>query len=154
MILMFNKQYRQEEKLFRELKKKINQSKSMVNGSDGKTGEIYKFDSIDVHFFTGSKSKLKVFDKAGAIIIDMDIPEFKATPYSDADELGNARINMFHHLLMFTRDVYSKRTEKAKKLKQATKTLQEEQAKLDKAAHDKEAAEAVIANATNRLKSL
>ena len=126
----------------------------MIEDSDGKTGEVYKFDSIDVHFFTGSKSKLKVFDKAGAIIIDMDIPEFKATPYSDADELGNARINMFHHLLMFTRDVYSKRTEKAKKLEQATKTLQDKQAALDKAARDKAAAEAVIVNATNRLKSL
>jgi hypothetical protein len=154
MILMFNKQYRQEEKLFRELKKKINQSKTMIKDSDAKTGEVYKFDSIDVHFFTGSKSKLKVFDKAGGIIIDMDVPEFKATPYSDADELGNARINMFHHLLMFTRDVYSKRTEKAKKLEQATKTLQDKQAALDKAARDKAAAEAVIANATNRLKSL
>ena len=154
MILVFNKQYRQEEKLFRELKKKINQSKSMVNGSDGKNAEIYKLDSIDVHFFIGSKSKLKVFDKSGGVIIDMDIPEFKATPYSDADELGNARINMFHHLLMATRDVYSKRTGKAKKLNQATQELQKKQAALDKATRDKAAAEAVIVNATNRLKSL
>lgn len=154
MILVFNKQYRQEEKLFRELKKKINQSKSMVKGSDGKNAEIYKLDSIDVHFFIGSKYKLKVFDKSGGVIIDMDIPAFKATPYSDADELGNARWNMFSHLLMATRDVYSKRTEKAKKLEQATRKLQEEQAKLGKAARDKAAAEAVIVNATNRLKSL
>lgn len=154
MILVFNKQYRQEEKLFRELKKKINQSKSMVKGSDGKNAEIYKLDSIDVHFFIGSKYKLKVCDKSGGVIIDMDIPAFKATPYSDADELGNARWNMFSHLLMATRDVYSKRTEKAKKLEQATQELQKKQAALDKATRDKATAEAVIVNATNRLKSL
>ena len=115
--------YRQEKELFRELKKKINQSKTMIEDSDGKTGEIYKFDSIDVHFFIGSKYKLKVFDKSGGVIIDMDIPAFKATPYLAADIQGNERWNKFRDLLMATREVYSKRTDKAKKLEQATQEL-------------------------------
>ena len=147
--------YRQEKELFRELKKKINQSKTMVNGSDGKTGEIYELDSIDVYFFIGSKYKLKVFDKAGGVIIDMDIPAFKATPYLlAADIQGNERWNKFHDLLMVTREVYSKRTKKAKKLEQARKALQDKQAALDKAARDEATAKSVIVNAINRLKSL
>lgn len=152
MILVFNKQYRQEEKLFSELKKKIKQSKSMVVSVD-KNYEIYKLDSIEVRFSVGAKSGLIVFDMAGNVILPEMNCEFRQG-YSTEDELQRARFTMFTNLLDVARESNKKRTEKAKKMEQATKKLQKEQAALDKAAHDKAAAEAVIMNATNRLKSL
>ncbi len=152
MFLVFNKQYRQEEKLFRELKNKIKKSKSMVGGSSNKLGEFYKLDSIDIHFFVTSERKLKVFDKSYAAIVEISA-DIKGYPNSDEYELSNARFHMFSNLLSFARNNYQKRIEKDK-MNQATKKLQEKKAKLDKAAKDKAEAEAVIANATNRLKSL
>ena len=153
MILVFNKQYRQEEKLFRELKNKIKQSKSMVKDTDGKFGEFFSLDSIDIQFFYGTDKYLKVFDKSGNIIVNMDIHYF-GNCVSDEQELANARWNMFNNLFTFARDTYTARIEKAKKLERATKEIQEKKTKLDKAARDKEAAEAAIVNATTRLKSL
>lgn len=152
MFLVFNKQFRQEEKLFCELKNKIKKSKSMVGGSNDKLGEFYKLDSIDIHFFVTPKRKLKVFDKSNAVIVDIDA-NLKGYAHSDEYKLSSARFNMFSHLLSFARYNYKKRTEK-EKMNQATKKLQEKKAKLDKAAKDKAEAEAIIENAINRLKSL
>lgn len=145
MILIFNKQYRQESGLISDLTKKIKKSRLIIQEyRDNK--EIYKLDGIDI-VFDITKSNLVVMDKNKSVIIDMDC-QF------DRDELQEARFYMFSHLLEAARNTYKKRTEKVKALEQATQKIKAEQARLNKAQKEKMAAEAKIADARNRLRSL
>ena len=152
MILMFNKQYRQENKLFNTLADKIKKSSSIVQEFKGQA-RVFELDTIDIYFTVANGQKLKVVTKTGEVVVpEMDC-SFKQG-CSTEDVLQRARHEMFSQLLDFVHKTYEKKAEKAKKMEQATKELQEKQTMLDKAARDKAAAEAVIATATNRLKSL
>ena len=145
MILMFNKQYRQESALISDLAKKIKKSKSVVRVYHEST-EVYQLDNIDVRLDV-KDSVLTVTDKNNQVIIDMDCRY-------EHDELQRARFGMFGHLLDVVRDTYKKKNEKVKALQQAAMELNEKQKRLDEAKASKAAAEAKIADARNRLKTL
>ena len=126
MLLIFTKQYRQEEKLIGRIINKIEKSKT-IETKYGKQGtpesntEIYILDDVDVYFDLGLKggdAAIIVKDKEGKEIYKMDCH------YDNYDAMQQARGDWFHTALMKARDVYKKRTEKAKKLKQATEKAQ------------------------------
>ena len=145
MILMFNKQYRQESALISDLAKKIKKSKSIIRVCHENT-EIYELDNIEVCFDI-LKSVLSVIIKSGSKLVSLDCS------YAD-DELQLARYHMFSNLLQRARDTYYRSIDKAKALEQATKEAKKKQEALDKAKAEKEAVEAKIIDARRRIKSL
>lgn len=145
MILIFNKQYRQESGLISDLTTKIKKSKQIIQEYNGNK-EIYKLDSIDI-ILDVLQNTLVVMDKNKNVIVDMNC-QF------DRDELQEARYYMFSNLLEAARKTYKKRTEKVKALEQAAQKIKAEQARIDKAKAEKLAADAKIADARRRLKSL
>ncbi len=145
MILMFNKQYRQESALISDLAKKIKKSKSIIRVCHENT-EIYELDNIEVCFDI-LKSVLSVIIKSGSKLVSLDCS------YDD-DELQLARYHMFSNLLQRARDTYYRSIDKAKALEQATKEAKKNQDALDKAKAEKEAVEAKIIAARRRIKSL
>ena len=152
MFLIFNKQFRAEEKFFSEIAKKIKTTKTLHN-VDTPGWECYQLDSIDVHFCVSENYILRVLDKEGNQIgTDMNC-DFRQG-YTTADELQRVRHSKFSHLLQFVRTEYAKRKEKTEKLERATKQMQKKKAELDAKLAQKAEAEAVIANATKRLKEL
>ena len=127
VFLIFNKQYRAEEKLISELDKKIKKSKtfSVINEE---FGEVYKLDNLDIVFYLSEMPAIAVLDKSSAEIIKINCKE------KSGDDFQQARANWFHHLLC---DVARKR-----------KKQEEEKQKKAKSIH--EAARAV--EATNNVK--
>ena len=117
MILIFNKQFRQEEKLIALLAKKLKKSESMTReygkpGTNEGNTEIYRLDDIDLYLDLGVKSgagSITVKDKQGVVIYKMDCH------YDQYNQMQDARADWFHELLMMARDVYQKKAEKAKK---------------------------------------
>lgn len=152
MFLIFNKQFRAEEKFFNEIAKKIKTTKTLHN-VDASGWECYQLDSIDVHFQMVGDRILRVLDKEGNQI-GTDISGEYKQGYTTEDELQRVRHNRFSHLLEFVRTEYAKRKEKAEKLERAAKQMQAKKAKLDAELAKKAEAEAVIANATKRLREL
>ncbi len=152
MVSIFNKQFRAEEKFFHEIAKKIKTTKTLHN-VDTPGWKCYQLDSIDVHFQMVGGRILRVLDKEGNQIgTDMNC-DFRQG-YTTEDELQRVRHSRFSHLLEFVSTEYTKRKEKAEKLERATKELQAKKAKLDAELAKKKEAEAVIVNATKRLKEL
>lgn len=151
MFLIFNKQFRQEEKFFNEIAKKIKATKTLHN-ADTPRWECYQLDSIDVHFQIDNRI-LRVLDKKGNQI-GADINCEYRQGFTTEDELQRVRHDRFSHLLELIRTEYTKRKEKAKKLERASKQMQEKKVKLDRELAKKKEAEAVIANATKRLREL
>ncbi len=151
MFLIFNKQFRQEEKFFNEIAKKIKATKTLHN-ADTSGWECYQLDSIDVHFQINNRI-LRVLDKEGNQI-GTDINCEYRQGFTTEDELQRVRHDRFSHLLELIRTEYTKRKEKAKKLERASKQMQEKKVKLDRELAKKKEAEAVIANATKRLREL
>lgn len=149
MILVFNKQYRQEEKLFRELKSKIKKSQSIATYLA--QSEVYKLDSIDLYFDV-DEYLLTVKDKSGNVIVELNC-KYAGAPYNDEMELANARNNMFSALLDAARKQYNKRVEK-EKLEQATKKAQAKIAEKKKAKKEQALKEAAVTKAYERLKGL
>lgn len=122
MILIFNKQFRQEEKLIALLAKKLKKSESMTReygkpGTNEGNTEIYRLDDIDLYLNLGVKSgasSITVKDKQGEVIYKMDCH------YDPYNQMQEARLDWFHELVMKAREVYKKRVEKAKKYTEAT----------------------------------
>ena len=131
--------------LISDLTTKIKKSKQIIQEYNGNK-EIYKLDSIDI-ILDVLQNTLVVMDKNKNVIVDMNC-QF------DRDELQEARYYMFSNLLEAARKTYNDRTEKAKALEQAAQKIKAEQARIEKAKAEKLAADAEIANARRRLKSL
>lgn len=125
-MLVFNKEFRQGEKLISEIRKKIKKSKNLeLKYDDGL--EVYSFDTFDVIFSTViSETFFKVVDKSGKEIVSMDCT------YKNDDELAKVRFNRFSHLLDFIRTQDKIRKAKSEKFKQAS----------EKADHKRESAQA------------
>ena len=151
MFLIFNKQFRQEEKFFNEIAKKIKATKTLHN-ADTPRWECYQLDSIDVHFQIDNRI-LRVLDKKGNQIGTDINCEYKQG-YTTEDELQRVRFDRFSSLLELIRTEYTKRKEKAKKLERASKQMQEKKVKLDRELAKKKEAESVITNAIKRLREL
>lgn len=152
MVLIFNKQFRAEEKFFNEIAKKIKTSKTL-NKVDTPKWECYQLDSIDVHFCVSENYILRVLDKTGDFIVpDMNCDFRQGSTIED--KLQRVRYNRFSSLLQLSRDEDKARKEKAEKLERATKQMQKKKAELDAKLAEKAKAEAVIVNATKRLKEL
>ena len=150
MILFFNKQYRAENNMINDLAKKIKKSKVVEREIRGNT-EVYKLDNMVISFdILGSKLTVEE-KKTGEAIVDMDC---KFGGNFAGDELQNARFDMFSNLLEVARKRYKAHIEKAEKMNQASKKLQEKQAQLSKVETEKAAAEAAIVEARKKLKSL
>ena len=150
MILFFNKQYRAESNLIGDLAKKIKKSKVVEREIRGNT-EVYKLDNMAISFdILGSKLTVEE-KKTGEAIVDMDC---KFGGIFAGDELQNARSDMFSNLLEVARKTYKAHTEKAERMNQASKKIQEEQAQLSKVETERAVAEAAIVEARKKLKSL
>lgn len=145
MILMFNKQYREESKLISELVKKIKKSQSLTKEYRGNS-ETYILDTICIEFEV-SKNILTVKDKSDNVIVEMDCMWAQ-------DALQEARFYLFAQLLEITRNTHDKRLNKAEQFEQYKKKMETKQKELDKATADKAAAEAAIFKARQRLKRL
>lgn len=145
MILMFNKQYREESKLISELVKKIKKSQSLTK-EYMENSEIYILDTICIEFEV-SKNRLTVKDKSDNVIVEMDC-------MWGQDALQEARFYMFAQLLEIARNTHDKRLNKAEQFEQYKKEMEAKQKELDKATADKAAAEAAIFKARQRLKRL
>ena len=154
MILIFNKQFRQEEKLIGLLSKKVKKSESMTReygkaGTDEGNTEIYRLDDIDLYLNLGVKggdSSITVKDKQGGVIYKMDCH------YEPNDQMQKARTNWFHYLLMMVRNVYQERAEKARKYKEATAKVnakRQTQQKLNAAEQQRDTA---IKEASSKLR--
>ena len=151
MFLIFNKQFRAEEKFFNEIAKKIKTTKTLHN-VDTSGWECYQLDSIDVHFHIDDRI-LRVLDKEGNQI-GTDINCEYRHGYTTEDELQMVRFNRFSHLLEFVRNEDRARREKAQKLERAAKQMQAKKAELDAKLAKKAKDKAVIAKATERLREL
>jgi len=114
MFLIFNKQYRAEEKLISELNKKIKKSKTFSDIRE-EFGEIYKLDNLDIVFYL-SEHVLSVLDKSGAEIIKINCKE------NAGDDLQRERANWFHHLLC---DVARKRAKQEEEKQKKIKSMQQ-----------------------------
>lgn len=110
MILIFNKQFRTEEKIISELMKKIKKSATVNRSYEGNT-EKYELDNLDV-FFDIIDRKVVVTNKMGDKIMSMDCN------YDAYDEMQIARANWFTELLDKARAYENK--EKDKKMRMAT----------------------------------
>ena len=111
MFLMFNKQYRMEEKLVSELAKKIKKS-SHLEVSYVKNEEIYTLDNLSISFDVTSH-QIVVSDKSGQEIT------FLNCAYSEHDDFQQARYNWFHHLLCDVARKRKKEEEEKQKQKEA-----------------------------------
>lgn len=125
-MLIFNKQFRQEEKLISRTVDKIKKSKSIKMkfgkvSTDIGTTETYMLDDIDVCFNLGVKggpNSIIIKEKNGNVIYTMDCH------FDIYDKMQRARANWFHWLLNKTRDIYNKKPKKAEKLKKATQRVE------------------------------
>ena len=111
MILIFNKQFRTEEKIISELMKKIKKSATVNKSYEGNT-EKYEFDNLDV-FFDIIDRKVVVTNKMGDKIMSMDCN------YDAYDEMQIVRANWFSELLDKAR-ARDEDKEKDKKMRMAT----------------------------------
>lgn len=145
MVLIFNKQYRQESNLISDLSKKIKKSQSLRKEYKG-NNEIYTLDNIIIDFAI-TDNTITVKDKKKNVIVALDCKWAQ-------EELQEARFYMFSNLLNVARSVYDRRTEKSKTFAQAQQDIQARQAVSDELAAAKSAHETAIRNAREKLKSL
>ena len=122
MLLVFTKQFRQEEKLITRIARKIKKSKTMEQkygekGTEEANTEIYILDDIDVYLNLGTKggdNAITIKDKKGNEIYKMDCH------YDYYDKMQTARNGWFSSLLEKARNSRDERTTKAKKFEEAT----------------------------------
>lgn len=153
MILIFNKQFRQEEKLISLLAKKVKKSES-ITCEYGKPGtnegnmEIYRLDDIDLYMNVGTAAdaSITVKDKQGNLVYKMDCH------YEPNNQMQEARTNWFHNLLMMVRDVYQKRAEKARKYKEATAKVNEKRQAKQSLNATEQQRDAAIKEALSKLR--
>ena len=152
MDLQFNKQYRQEKKLFNELAKKVVKSKKIELKYEGFV-KVFQLESIDIYYAFRDGFKVKVLDKNGCVVV----PEMYCQPVPGnglEQQLQYERHVMFHDLLYLAGSFHHQRLVQAQKQASEEKKRQEQQARLDKAVADKIAAEMTIKQSLQRLKSL
>ena len=145
MVLIFNKQYRQESNLISDLSKKIKKSQSLRKEYKG-NNEIYTLDNIIIDFAI-TDNTITVKDKKKNVIVALDCKWAQ-------EELQEARFYMFSNLLNVARSVYDRRVEKSKTFAQAQQDIQARQAVSAELAAAKSARETAIRNAREKLKSL
>jgi Ser/Thr protein kinase RdoA (MazF antagonist) len=152
MILLFNKQYRQENALISDLAKKIKKSETLkreIRNND----EIYKLDTIKITFSILDRTIVVSENKPhGQNIVSMDCKFVNG--YSEADELQRARFSMFSRLIEMARQTYNKKLEKTKEFEKGKERVRNKKKSLEQIAAEKAVAEAAITNARQKLKSL
>lgn len=149
-MLLFNKQYRAECKLFDELARKIRKSKD-IKYEIVRNSTICKLDSIDITFHS-NKRLLEVKDKKGDVIISLNC-QFSGTPYNTEMELSNARFNMYchlHHTAGKRHDVLMQK----EKMEEATRQAQAKISEKKKAETEKVLKEVAVTKAYERLRGL
>lgn len=149
-MLLFNKQYRAECKLFDELTRKIRKSKDIKYEIVGNS-TICKLDSIDITFHS-NKRLLEVKDKKGDVIISLNC-QFSGTPYNTEMELSNARFNMYCHLHETARKRHDVLMQK-EKMEAATRKAQAKISEKKKAETEKVLKEVAVTKAYERLRGL
>jgi len=144
-MLIFNKQYRNEQKLISEIYKKIRKSAKMeyLHGNT----EIYKLDGVDV-LFDILNYKLSIKDKSGKEIYTMDCK------FSDKDELQQARNDWFSSLLDFARTLYKQKTQKQEKMKQASEDAKSKADAKQKQITAEQAKNTAVLAALDKLRGL
>ena len=154
MVLIFNKQYRMENRLFNELAKKVVQSKNMAVKYEGGVS-VFQLDSVDMYFTCNNGCKIKVLDKNGCVVV-AELDCHFVFGDSLEQQLQGERYYMFHNLFRLANSVYNQRQSQLswQKRTETTQKQQEKQARLDKVIAEKTAAEITIKAALGRLKSL
>jgi len=142
-MLIFNKQFRTEEKTISALIKKIDKSGTIVRSYVGNT-EKYEFDTFDVSFVMNPGDKrIVVVDKIGNEILSMDCN------YDPYDEMQEARSIWFSQTLENARRRYGKE-QATKALKNAAKFA----AKAFGLKSKKKSQQDAAMNALNRVRNL
>jgi len=137
-MLIFNKQFRTEEKIISELVKKIKKSEKFVQSWDG-LEEVYELDTIKIGLISAAPKELNVYDKSGKEILSMNCD------YISGNEMQEARADWFHELVEKARKRDKKEKDK-KQMRQATATI--------KAKKQAEVKEAAMMKALEQIKGL
>lgn len=114
-MLIFNKQFRTEEKIISVLIKRIKKS-NKIDFSFFKNTEVFKLDNITIYFDVVER-ELLVKDNADKKILSMDCH------YDAYNEMQTARYNWFSELLGVAKDCYGKAIKQKEKLKAASEKL-------------------------------
>ena len=146
MFLIFNKEFRQIESILSDLMAKVKKSEKFVKKYEAQY-EIYKLDTIDIHFHISSNT-ITVKDKSGKEIISLDCH------YDRYDKLQDAKWNRFGTFLGAVRNAYDKRVEKAEKMKNATKKMQKEEATKNQQQKAEVAKQKILSDALDKLRGL
>jgi len=148
-ITVFNKQFRDGEKLISELRKKIRKSKSITMDSGEKNSENFHLDTVDLVFNLDMKNKtFGVYDKSGKEIYFMDCT------YDSFDEWAKIRSNWYSVLLNYARNQLAKKTKKAEKLKEAANKVNASAKAKEAKKATKEVQEKAISDALEKLRGL
>ena len=143
-MLIFNKQFRTEEKTISALIKKIDKSGTVARSYVGNNTEKYEFDTFDVSFVMNPGDKrIVVVDKMGDEILSMDCN------YDPYDEMQEARSMWFGQTLENARRRYGK-AQATKALKNATGRV----SRFFSAKSKKKSQQDAAINALNRVKHL
>ncbi|MBR4891947.1 MAG: hypothetical protein IKZ34_02065 [Alphaproteobacteria bacterium] len=152
MLLVYNRQYQQENKLFNELAKKIVKSKKIGLKYEG-LASIFQLDSIDIFFILDKGHKIKVLDKGGCVVV----PELNCTLTHGSTvekQLQDVRYYRLNDLYSLACGMRNQRQLQEQKTTDSIQISQEEQVRLDKAIADRMAAEMTIKTALRRLKTI
>jgi hypothetical protein len=126
MLLVFEKLYRQERKIFNMLATKIKKSKKVVRTLKGvhDVVEDYALDDILIHF-DREANVLKVTENTSKPNPDHNyyLSCRYASGSENEDELQRARHDMFMWLLNIARQTYEKKLDKPKLFAKASKVL-------------------------------
>lgn len=144
-MLIFNKEFRTEEKIISALIKKIAKSATVSVNYNGNV-EKYEFDTFDVSFDVPDR-KILVTDKVGDQIMSMDCH------YDAYDEMQEVRSNWFHQTLENARRRHGKE-QATKALKDATNSAAKAVAKALDLKSKKRAQQAAAKETLDRIKGL
>ena len=144
-MLIFNKEFRTEEKTISALIKKIAKSATVSVNYNGSV-EKYEFDTFDVSFDVPDH-KILVTDKVGDQIMSMDCH------YDAYDEMQEARSNWFHQTLENARRRHGKE-QATKALKDAANSAAKAVAKALDLKSKKRAQQAAAKETLDRIKGL
>ena len=146
MFLIFNKQFRTEQKIINELMKKVKNTKKVIKSLIGNS-EKYELDTLDITFNVTKPQKFVVADKTGEEIVSMDCE------FQDGNEIQCVRFNWFSELLKAAREREQKEIYGRVKEDQIMAARRALEAAV-KAQKEKEAIEAAMCNSLKRIKKL
>ncbi|MCQ2575034.1 MAG: hypothetical protein MJ156_02950 [Alphaproteobacteria bacterium] len=144
LFMMFNKEYRQDEKLINTLASKFTDTKHIGVKHKGNT-EIYDLDTLEIHFNLTTPKELKIMD-GDEIIYTMNCE------YDAYNEIQQHRAHLFSQLLDVARKQFEKQQKEIARKSEFEKSVAKIKADNEKKKSEEQARMLQIQNAINRIK--